>query len=250
MIRFTTISVFALAFIPLALTLLAIGIYAVPTEKKTGLWLKLALLVNSSLVLALGAIGCGVDRSDAANDVSNDGERVMCYMMPASDITEIPQTFEDSNDWRTLENSLSNLEYYIETDDFNDVVADEFYGEMGKSIANLKDNGLITEDDATILRAYCVSRYDYYFHMIGGATCYEPMPIPEGKEAAKEDIVEAANELRQLYADYKIDTPAYNTALANLDKQLELYTGKEDNALLRLLLLDLADDMSGEHWAD
>ncbi|MCP4231593.1 MAG: hypothetical protein GY771_15795 [bacterium] len=233
MIRFTTISVFSLAFIPLALVLLAIGIYAIPTGKKNGVWLKLALFINSSLVLALGAIGCGGGKSDAADDASNGGERVMCYLMPASDVTEIPQRYEDSEDWRTLEYSLSDLEYYITTDDFNEEAADDFYNKMGKSIANLNQNGLITDDDATILRAYCISRYDYYFHMIGGATCYEPMPIPKGKEAAKEDIIAAANELHQLYAENKIETPAYDKALTNLENQLELYTGKEDNAVLR-----------------
>jgi hypothetical protein len=250
MIRFTTISIFSLAFIPLALMLLAIGIYVIPTNKKNGLWLKLALLANSSLVLALSTIGCGGDKSNAADGTSDGGEQVMCYMMPASDVTEIPQSFEASDDWRTLENTLSSLEYYIVTDDFNEDNADEFYKNAGESINKLQQNGLITKDDATILRAYCNSRYDYYIHMIGGATCYEPMPIPQGKEAVKEDIVAAANELHQLYTEYKIDTPAYDTALANLEKQLELYTGKKDNAVLRQLLLDLADDMSGEHWTD
>ncbi|MBW2638171.1 MAG: hypothetical protein JRC86_11780 [Deltaproteobacteria bacterium] len=250
MIRFTAIPILALALLPLALLFLALGIYAISTEKKNGIWLKLALLVNSSLILALGAIGCGGEKSNAADGASDDGETVMCYMMPASDVTVIPQSFEASNDWVQFENSLSNLEYYITTEDFNEDVADEFYGQMGKSITNLKKSGLITDDDATILRAYCASRYDYYIHMIGGATCYEPMPIPAGKEATKEDIVAAANELHQLYAEYKIDTPAYDKALANLDNQLEIYTGKEDNAVLRQLLLDLADAMSGEYWTD
>ncbi len=114
MIRFTSISIFSLAFIPLALVLLAVGIYAISTEKKGGIWLKLALLINSSLILALGAIGCGGGNSKAADD-----EFVTCYMMPAPDVTEIPQSFEESNDWYTLENSLISLEYYItqETED-------------------------------------------------------------------------------------------------------------------------------------
>jgi hypothetical protein len=84
--------------------------------------------------------------------------------------------------------------------------------------------------------------------MVGGATCYTPMPIPTGKEAAKEDVVVAANELRRLYADGKIDTPAYETALANLDANLKLFTEQENNAVLRQLLLDLADGKSGAHF--
>ncbi len=243
MIRYISVPVLAFALLPIALLLLAFGIYAIPTKKKRGIWLKLALLANSSLLLILGSIGCDNAKSDVPDD-----EFVMCYRVAASDITEVPKSFEESGDWQTLENSLSNLEYYIETSDFRDDVADEFYSNTGNAINGLEKSGLISDDDSSILREYCVSRYKYYIHMVGGATCYKPMPAPTGKDAVKGDIIKATDELHSLYKEYKIDTPAYDNALANLEKQLELYTGKEDNAVLRQLLLDLTDDMTGEYW--
>lgn len=244
MIRFTTISVFSLAFIPLALMLLAIGIYVIPTDKKNGLWLKLALLVNSSLVLALGAIGCGGDKSNAADDE----EFVTCYMVPPSDVTEIPRSFEESNDWYMLESSLISLECYISagTEDANAV--EPLVEAARTSIDNLHDNGLINDDDAQVLSAYLNSRDFFYHTSICRIKCYDVKEPPEGKPQIREDIVDAMDTLRSIYASDGIETPAYETALANLEKQLELYTGKEDNAVLRQLLLDITDGRSGEHY--
>ncbi|MCP4230628.1 MAG: hypothetical protein GY771_10865, partial [bacterium] len=172
-----------------------------------------------------------------------------CYMPPPeSDFTEIPANFEKSSDWETLENRLIGLENKISRKEYDGGFLDKFGETVWPAIENLRNDGLITDDDSDILTAYCESRRAYYSHVIGGATCYTPVPMPVGKEAAKEDVVTAANELRQLYADDKIDTPAYETALANLDINLKLYTEREDNAVLRQLLLDLADGRSGGYF--
>ncbi len=238
MIRTVGLSILSLAFLPLASILLLLGIEALNLDRKRGIWLKLAVLLNTSIVLAVGVLGC----------CGKPGGRVTCYDIAVSDYTEIPEDFEQSSEWSILESTLVNLEYYIESGDYNRELANEFHEKMTRAIVNLRNAGLIDEDDATILTAYVDSRIDYYFHMVGGATCYEAMPTPEGKEATKEDIVAATNELRQLYADGKIDTPAYETALANLDVSLKLYTEREDNAVLRQLLLDLADGQSGTYF--
>lgn len=238
MIRTVGLSILSLAFLLLASILLLLGIEALKLERKRGLWLKLALLINTSIVLAVGVLGC----------CGKPGGRVTCYEVAISDYTEIPEDFEQSSDWSKLESTLMNLEYYIGTGEYVDELAIDFRNRTSDSITNMRNAGLINEDDASILSAYVNSRIDYYFHTVGGATCYEPMPIPEGKEAAKGDIVAATNELRQLYTDGKIDTPTYETALVNLEGSLKLYTDKEDNAVLRQLLLDLADGQSGTYF--
>ncbi len=244
MIRFTTISIFSLAFIPLALMLLAIGIYVIPTDKKNGLWFKLALLINSSLVLALGTIGCGSGKSDAADD----DEFVTCYMVPPSDITEIPQSFEESNDWYMLENSLISLEYYISQGTEDAATVEPLVESARASIDNLRDSGLINDDDAQVLSAYVDNRDFHYHTSVCRIKCYDVKEPPEGKPQIREDIVDAMDVLRGIYDSGDIETPSYNTALANLEKQLKLYTGKEDNAVLRQLLLDITDGVSGEYY--
>ena len=54
--------------------------------------------------------------------------------------------------------------------------------------------------------------------------------------------------LRGIHASGGIDDKSYGTALANLEKELELYTGKRDNTALRQLLLDLTDGMGGSYY--
>lgn len=238
MIRTISLSFLAIAFLPVASVLLLLGITAIKPKRKHGFWLKLAVLINSSIVLAIGVLGC----------CGKPGGRVTCYEVAISDYTEIPDDFEQSSDWSKLESTLMNLEYFIENGEYNDALTADFRDRIYGSITNMKNAGLINENDASVLTAYTNSRIDYYVHMIGGATCYEPMPVPEGREVAKADIVAATDELRQLYADGKIDTQAYETALANLDHSLKLYTEKEDNAVLRQLLLDLADGRSGTYF--
>ncbi|MCP4231600.1 MAG: hypothetical protein GY771_15830 [bacterium] len=238
MIRTASITLAALAILPVALVLLLFGIERLNLSRRNGLWLKLGILINTSVVIALGISGC----------CGKSGGRVTCYDVAMSDYTEIPDDLEQSSDWSKLESTLMNLEYYIETGEYIDELAADLREKMSDSIVNLKNAGLISEDDASVLSAYCNSRSAYYLHMVGGATCYKPALIPEGKETTKKEIIETTDELRRLYADGKIDTPAYETALANLDDDLKLYTEKEDNAVLRQLLLDLADGQSGTYF--
>ncbi|MCP4231594.1 MAG: hypothetical protein GY771_15800 [bacterium] len=244
MIRIYTYTLLSLVFLPLALILVSLGINAIAAERKRGIWLKLAVIVNSSLILALGAIGCGGDKSDAADDE----EFVTCYMMPAPDVTEIPQTYEDSNDWQTLESSLISIEYYISTESDDTAAVEPLVETARTSIENLRVNGLINDDDAVILSEYVDSRDFYYNTSICGVKCYD-VKEPFGEKAqVREDIVYAMDNLRAIYANGDIETPAYETALANLEKQLKLYTGKEDNAVLRQLLLDITDGYSGNYY--
>lgn len=228
--------------LPISLLLLVIGISSVKTNAKKGLWLKLTLAINTSLVMLLTFLGCCGKNGNLTIPLG-------CYKPPEeSDLTKIPVKFEESSDWATLENWLISLEDKISREDYDDDFLDRFGETVWPAIEGLRNDGLITDDDSEIIAAYCESRRAYYSHVIGGATCYTPTPIPKGKEAAKEDVVTAANALRRLYAEGKIDTPAYDTAFANLDGSLKLYTGMEDNVVLRQLLLDLADGRSGAYF--
>lgn len=244
MIRTYTYTVLSLAFLPLALILVLLGINAIASDRKRGLWLKLALMINSSLVLVLGLIGCGGNKPEAA-----DGkEFVMCYAMPAPDRTEIPESFEKSADWYSLESSLISLEYYISSEMTDEDAVEPLISTARTNVDNLRDAGLINDDDAQLLRTYVDSRDFHYHTSICGIKCYDIKVMPEGKPRIREDIVDAMDQLRSIYASGDIETKAYDTATANLEKQLELYTGKEDNTVLRQLLLDIADGYSGEYY--
>lgn len=244
MIRTYTYTVLSLAFLPLALILVLLGINTIASDRKRGIWLKLALLINGSLVLVLGAIGCGGNKPEAADDE----DFVMCYAMPASDITEIPQTFEDSSDWQGLESSFITLEYYIADGSGNEALVEAYVSAIRTHISNLQNQGLITADDADLLTEYVYSRDFYYHTTVRGVKCYDVKEPVGDKAQLREDIVYAMDNLRALYASGDIETKSYETALANLEKQLKLYTGKKDNAVLRQLLLDITDGYSGEYF--
>lgn len=240
MIRTISLSILAAAFLPVALLLLLLGIESLKPGRKRGFWMKLAVLVNSSILIATGIFACkkpGIDSSPPD-----------CYIVDSSDVTKIPENFENSNDWATLEYAMFSLEGKIYSNNYSDEFLESTKSTVYETLPRLRENGLITEDEQELLSAYCRSRLDHYYHMTGGALCYEAREIPQGREAAKEDIIAAMAELRGLYHDYKIDTPAYDTAMATLENQLTLYTGKEDNAVLRQLLLDLADNMTGTYY--
>ncbi|MCP4231597.1 MAG: hypothetical protein GY771_15815 [bacterium] len=244
MVRTITLTSLSLVFLPVALILILIGINAINAKKKRGIWVKLAVMVNSSLVLALGFLGCGSN----ANGGEGEEEMVMCYDMAMSDYTRIPDKFEDSEDWQNLENKLCNMENFIRTSSFDNNTADELYAEMKTSIENMQNGGLISGDDAEALMAYVGARHEYYCTNVGMVSCYDMPAIPPGKETTKKEIAETTATLRQLYEEGKVGDDAYNTALATLEEKLELYTDKEDNAVLRQLLLDLADGFSGEYY--
>jgi len=141
---------------------------------------------------------------------------------------------------------MVEIEYQIGKGIYNEETEKQTREIISDAVSNLKNDGLVTEDEKILLWAYCLKRINSYADL--HVSCYAAMPSPGSKEASKSEIVEATIELRQLYADGKINTPAYETSLATLEEQLALYTGKEDNTVLRQLLLDLADGMGGAYY--
>jgi hypothetical protein len=231
-----SITLLALAFLPIAIILLLFGIERVKPSRRKGLWLKLVVIVNSALVIALGVVGC------KSGSIKDDGQ-VDCYIVESPDLTEIPDSYDNSDDWSDLEYAMVALERDIVQGNYDEKTEEQTREKIGDAVSNLQNGGLITEDEGKLIWAYCLRRVDSYADL--SVSCYAAWPTPGSKEASKAEIVEATIELRQLYANGMIDTPAYETALANLDNNLKLYTDKEDNAVLRQLLLDLADGRSG-----
>jgi hypothetical protein len=99
----------------------------------------------------------------------------------------------------------------------------------------------LNADELTVVGAYCSERLAWYLHMVGGAACYKPMPVPTDREAVLADTVDRAMELRELYVQGKVAADAYDTALEVLEDDLREYTGNEGVSTLRQLILDLAD---------
>lgn len=226
----------AVTLLPAALILLTFGIDKLAVRGKKGLWLKTALLVNSSLILALNVLGCccGDNRGG-----------VSCYEVAISDVTEIPDEFETSPAWNELESGLWSLEQEIRSGQFDYDRADELLGAMNKSIDNLTADGLITRDDSAVLKVYVTSRHEYYCCSVGNVLCYEGTGTPTPKEMTPDEIVNTVGALRGLYEGGKVDGEAYRVTPEKLESQLTTYTNKKDNAVLRQLLLDLADGRTG-----
>ncbi len=153
-----------------------------------------------------------------------------------------------SEDWQAQERDLWSMENYSRTGSFDHDTADKLYNEMETSIANMQNGGLINGDDAALLLAYVGARHEYYCTNVGHVRCYEMAAIPTGKETTKKEIAETTATLRLLYEEGKLDSNAYSTALATLEEKLKLYTDKKDNAVLRQLLLDLADGQTGSYF--
>ncbi len=246
MIRTITLTTLSLVFLPLAIILILIGINAISVKHKRGIWMKLAVAVNSSLVLALGFLGCG---GNANGGEGGEEEMVLCYEVAMSDYTSVPDEFENSEDWRLLENRLVLFESYISSGNTEiEETADSIFQEMLTAVNNLHSDGLINKDDADLLTDYLYSRNKYYKMSVCRIKCYKPAPIKPGKPQKRQDIIDAVDTLRSIYEAGGINEKSYDTALANLEKELELYTGKKDNAVLRQLLLDLADGMGGSYY--
>ncbi len=241
MIRTYTVTLLSLLFLPLALILILLGVDAIVSGRKTGIWLKLALAINTSLAMIMGFLG---------SSESPKAEELMatCYDPVVSDFTKVENKFENSADWRNLEDNMWYMERHIRSGDFDYDNANELYLDMKTSIENMQNDGLISSDDAEVLLAYVGSRHEFYCTNTGSVRCYEKVAIPPGKETTKKEIAETTTTLRQLYQDGKINSDAYDTALATLEKKLKLYTDKKDNSVLRQLLLDLADGRSGMYF--
>lgn len=241
MIRTYTFTLLSIMFLPLALVLIFLGVDAIVSDRKKGIWLKLALAINTSLAMITGFLG---------SSESPKAEEIMatCYDPVVSDFTKVEKKFEESADWRKLEDNMWYMESHIRSGNFDNDTANKLYLDMKSSIENMRNDGIINGDDAEILIAYVGARHEFYCTNVGSVRCYEKVAIPLGKETTKKEIAETTTALRQLYKDGKLDSEAYETALATLENKLKLYTEKEDNAVLRQLLLDLADGRSGMYF--
>jgi|GEM_PF-891779 len=223
----------AAALLPIAILLVIFGVRALHLDKRTGLGLKLALILNTSLAIALGWVGVAHGK---------ETETVVdCYIIIERADESVPDEFSRSDGWNDLERAITELEERITSGDFDDGKYDEFSKRISTAQAELADEGLLNNDELEVIGAYCSERLAWYLHMVGGATCYKPMPAPTGREETLGNAVARAMELRDLYADYSITSDAYDVALAGLEDYLREYTGDEDVSTLRQLILDLAD---------
>jgi len=219
------------ALLPAAVLLFIAGVKAVRPDKRSGVGLKVALIVNTSLAIVLGWFGCA----------KAEYPEVLCYSPPGVTDEPVPKTFDESDGWNALEKTIVELEIKINAGDFDDGKYDEYYSRISEAELKLADEGILDADELEIIGAYCSERLAWYLHMVGGATCYEPMPVPTGREATLGNIVARGMELRELYAQGLVGGDAYDAAVLALEDDLRAYTGDEDVSTVRQLILDLAD---------
>ncbi|UCE27299.1 MAG: hypothetical protein JSW52_00675 [Candidatus Coatesbacteria bacterium] len=224
-----------LVLVPVAVLLILFGIRTLRSDKTSGFGLKLALVLNTSLAIVLGWAGCATAKD------KGEEELVACYIVPYMPDENVPAEFQESGGWYDLERAVVDLENEITSGEFDPDTYDELRNRITEAENKLSGDGTLDDAELDIITAYCSERLAWYLHMVGGATCYKPMPAPTGREAVKKDAVTRAMELRDFYANYQISGDAYDTALAALEEDLREYTGDEDVSTLRQLILDLAD---------
>jgi hypothetical protein len=232
MYRYTEPVIVTVLF-PVAILLLLIGIRALRLEKTSGLGLKLAVVLNTSLAIILGWVGYA--------NAENNEEFVTCYIMPEMLDEIVPAEFQQSDGWYNLEKAITELEERITAGEFDHGKYDEFSERISTAQSELADEGLLDRDELDVIGAYFSERLAWYLHMVGGATCYKPMPAPTGREATLGTIVARGMELRELYAQGFVGGDAYDAAVLALEDDLRSYTGDDDVSTLRQLILDLAD---------
>jgi len=230
------VPVLTAVLIPVALLLVLSGTRALRSEKRSGLGLKLALILNTSLTVALGWLGCA----------RADYPETLCYATVATADEPVPDAFDKSRGWNDLEKTMVELESKISAGDFDNDKYTEFYERISNAQLKLGEEGILDSTELQVVGAYCAERLAWYLHMVGGATCYEAVVIPPGPEATLNDAVTRAMELRGLYAKGAVGGPAYDASLTALENDLRDYTGAEDVSTLRQLILDLADGVKYE----
>jgi hypothetical protein len=229
-------AVVAAVLLPAAVLLLIAGVRIIRLDKRSGFSLRLALILNTSLAIVLGWFGCA----------KAEQPEISCYQIPAVTDEPVPKAFGESVGWDDLEKTMVELERKISANDFDGGKYDEFYERISKAQLKLAEEGILDQDELEVIGAYCSERLAWYLHMVGGATCYEPMPVPTGREATLGNIVARGMELRGLYAEGSVGDDAYDAAVLALEDVLREYTGDGDVSGLRQLILDLADGVKYE----
>jgi hypothetical protein len=90
----------ALAFVPAAVLLLIAGVRALRINRRSGLNLKLALILNTSLVIVVGWFG----------HAKAEYPEVLCYIPPPIIDEPVPDAFDNSKGWNELEKTMVELE--------------------------------------------------------------------------------------------------------------------------------------------
>jgi len=222
----------ALIFLPVAVFLLIAGTRAMRLDKRSEFGLKLALIVNTSLALMTGWVGCA--------RANGDKETVTCYIPQLERDEPVPAEFNSSSPWSDLERAVVDLEAEISSGQYDLMNSGEIGRRIYEALEDLERERLLTDDELEVIRAYCHERMAYNQHVLGGATCYR-VAEPQGRDIIKRDAVARATDLRDLYARGTLSGETYDAALSALEDELQEYTGDEDVSTVKWLLLDLAD---------
>jgi len=164
--RIINIGPLVLLAAPLAALLLLLGIERLSARGGRP-WVKLALAVNTCLLLLSGVVFGG-------NAYAREDTTIDCY-----DVDVLPDPVIDKF-WETrshpafkelvrLDAKLTNA---INSGKYNDGLYKSIWQQVEKNIEILVKDGEITNDEMAEIRGYFGERLDEYMFEVGGVTCY------------------------------------------------------------------------------
>ncbi|MCP4230337.1 MAG: hypothetical protein GY771_09350 [bacterium] len=149
---------------PLAALLLLFGIEKLSAGGGKP-WVKLALAVNTCLLLLSGVVFGG-------NARAQDYEEIDCYDVQY--VPEIDKFWENRSHpaFKEIVRLDTELTRAIDSGVFIDGLSNSIWLEVEDNIAILSKDGEITKDETAEIRVYFGERMDVYIFEVGGVTCY------------------------------------------------------------------------------
>ncbi len=151
---------------PLAALLLLLGIEKL-SARGGKRWVKLALAVNTCLLLLSGAVFGG-------SAYAREETTVDCYEVGVVPDPVYDKFWEDRShpafkELARLDTKLTNA---INSGEYNDGLYRSIWEQVEKNIAILSKDGEITKNEMAEIRGYFGERLDEYMFEVGGVTCY------------------------------------------------------------------------------
>jgi len=219
-----------LVLLPIAVLLVLFGIRHLAPRNRNGLALRITLAVNTCLLMLGGALpGARAD----------DEPKILCYDVAAPAECRPVEDALEHDAFKDLERVQTAIEEAIDSGEYSSETHDALMSQAMEDIATLVDNNQITDDEATVLRAYFQERLEYYATAVGCVLCYEAVAL-QGRELTAAEIADRFEEIRNFYREGKLSEEAYEATLSEMDELIADYASDEDLAeRLKAILIDL-----------
>ena len=164
--RITNIGPILIFAAPIAALLLLLGIEKLSARGGKP-WVKLALAVNTCLLLLSGAVVGG--NANAEEDTTIDCYDIDIVPDPVYNKFWEERSHPSFKELVRLDTKLANA---INSGKYNDGLHESIRQDIENNIEILLKDNKITSDEAAEIRGYFGERLDVYMFEVGGVTCY------------------------------------------------------------------------------